>query len=150
MTELEYAEMSFRASDSEIYRCVSRDFGTVSDSGRWRGIHVFKSSDGGGTWQELPQKLCLRSLLTSKFLTSWPPEYGDELRVIDGQLVLVYHDREFEYERPILPFGLDRESLWRATYVANRSCWCLKRIRPLDFDGLDRHYRWEDVNRSRP
>jgi hypothetical protein len=76
--------------------------------------------------------------LRSRMMTAWPPETFDRLFVANGSLHLEYRDQWNPYERPVLPFGLDVESLWSAEYLSHERRWKLKRLRRLDYEGKDK------------
>jgi hypothetical protein len=128
-------------SASQVYKCITEEFSAANRFGQWRRAVVYGSFDAGKTWREVPAKLCLRSRLVAGLFTLWPPESVDEMRVERGLLTLIYHDKEYQYERAVLPFGLDRESVWEATLIAHNMRWRLERVRRLDFDGADAHLR---------
>lgn len=138
-----------RASMDWVYRAVAEELPRRNRYHRWREVRFQRSDDGGATWFEVPARLCLESRLKVPWFTIWPPAFIDDLRVVGGRLEAWYHDPEYEYEKAVLPFGLDRESIWRAVFLPARSCWRLERIRHLDFEGRDQHLRWEDT-RHRP
>lgn len=91
-------------------------------------VRVFASSDNARTWMELPMKLTLPSRLWAGWFATWPPEGLDDFGVCDEGVFLVFRDKPVEYEKPTLPFGLDSESIWRASYSPETSRWKLKRL----------------------
>lgn len=95
-----------------------------------RHIRVVHGSSAGP--REVPMKLDLRSRILFGWLGTWPPESASELLLRNGQLCLAYRDEWMPFERPILPFGWDRESEWLARYDSVRGVWRLHRVRKLE------------------
>lgn len=91
--------------------------------------------DGSSRW--LPMRLTWISRLKCAVLTQWPPETLDRLELVNGRVAIEYRDPWYEDEKTILPFDLDKESLWRATFDPTRERWSLTRIRTLDYGGKD-------------
>jgi hypothetical protein len=98
---------------------------------------VFTRSINESEWVELPMKLTWWSRVAHSMFTTWPPENVDSVHCEDGCLTLFYRDYWVPYEKPIMPFALDRESAWRAEYLLNRAAWKLYRIRHLDYEERD-------------
>lgn len=103
-------------------------------------LRVFISRDGSH-WESIPLRAGLRSQLRMGFglLGSWPPENLDSA---DSLPSILYHDEDDVSLRPMLPFGLDPPSLWKATYDAESGTWDTERVRALrtkeDFATLGR------------
>lgn len=111
-------------------------------NGEMTTAKLYRSVDDGVTWLEVPLHLNWRSLIYGKTVTSWPPESIDSVAIKEGKLTFIFHDREDEYER--LPFGCGDESLWEATKNKNGT-WTLRRLRKLDYDGVDRCLKWGEL-----
>lgn len=92
------------------------------------------SQDEGKTWTELPLQLDCWSRLINWHDRTWPPEKMDCLFYENNQLVLEYRDPWVMHCKPFMPFGLDRESQWRAFYDPARQLWRLLRVRRLDYE----------------
>lgn len=101
-------------------------------------VDIFESTDGGRSWIDIPMKLAVASRVTRGLFATWPPESIDVLSCASGVLMIEFRDHWIPYERPVLPFRLDQESLWRATYDRERRRWKLKRLRHLDYEGSDK------------
>jgi hypothetical protein len=96
-----------------------------------RGTHDEK-------WEALPIGLTWLSRVWHSMFTTWPPEHIDSIDCEHGRLSLQYRDTWVPYERPVMPFGLDRESVWKAEYCRRRQAWRLHRLQRLDYEGTDR------------
>ncbi len=105
--------------------------------GEWSRIKVLKQIIGSEDWEELPMQLTYWSRLFHSMFTSWPPEDIDRISCERGRLILQYRDRWISYEKPILPWGLDRESLWEGEYVDLKRVWKLRRVQRLDYERGD-------------
>jgi hypothetical protein len=124
-----------------VYRTTAEELTNCND-GRWWKAHLYRSTDGGRTWSEIPLVLSGRSLL-ARLLTHWPPQTIDQVEMSAGELSFLFHDREDTYEKAPLPLRRLDESLWRARSLTNGR-WRVEQIRQLDFEGEDQHFRWED------
>lgn len=100
---------------------------------------VVRSDDGGASWNPVSMRLSLGSRVWNGLFATWPPEKVDELASAGPtSIVVTFRDEWIPFERPILPFGLDQESLWQAQYYPLRQHWRLLRIRTLDYEGSDK------------
>lgn len=88
-------------------------------------------------WLEVPMRLSLFSRLAHATFTQWPPDGVDTFSAGPDGLVLSWRDGWIPYEAPILPFGLDQESRWGATYKPAFMTWSIKRLQRLDYHGDD-------------
>src|SRR5258705_1174941 len=98
-----YRENQLRVSVGKIYMYTAEDLPTSGSQGETTRARVYHSTDGGTTWDEVPLKLAFRSKLLG-LLTSWPPEFIDEMRLENGILSFTFHDQEYPDANPILPF----------------------------------------------
>jgi hypothetical protein len=123
--------------DGNAYRVECVELAQARENGESSICFILKSSDDGKQWNRLPMKLSLFSRIIS-FSATWPPESVDKLFFDRGTIAIEFRDHWIPDERPILPMGLDQESLWRASYDQRRSRWTLKRLRVLDYPDKDR------------
>lgn len=72
---------------------------------------------------------CLVNLLYGK---RWPPERMLSIGEDGGSITVRFQDPWVPFEAPILPFGLDREGIWRARYQEESKRWSLVRERDVD------------------
>jgi hypothetical protein len=100
-------------------------------------IKVLRTIVGSDDWEELPMQLTYWSRFAKSIFTNWPPEDIDRVSCEQGRLILRYRDRWVPYEKPIMPFGLDRESLWEGEYIARKRAWKLRRVQRLDYESGD-------------
>lgn len=87
--------------------------------------------------KEVPLKLDVRSLFLYGWQGTWPPEQVLRLYNDGDSIVIEYRDVWIPFERPILPFKYDVESEWRACFDPQKRSWHLKRVRHLDYEGVD-------------
>ena len=106
--------------------------------GRQRHIRVIESSGANGGIREVPLALCLTSCLRYGWLGTWPPEQASRLYAEGDSVVVEYRDEWVPFERPILLFGYDRESEWRARFNPRQRTWSLKRLRQLSYESGNR------------
>lgn len=109
----------------------------LGDCGRAIDTRVFEVDQNSRRWQEIATKLTSVSALLNQLAGTWPPQLVTAVSVSGENLVLSYVDPIIEYEKPVLPFGLDRESEWIATYFPKRRCWKLQRQAFLERKGAD-------------
>ena len=83
----------------------------------------------GEHWDLLPMRLELGSRLLLRWFTQWPPENLVSVR-FDSSIEFEFRDNLI-WEVPVLPFGLDAESVWRAKWNDRRSSWSLRRVRRI-------------------
>ena len=143
LKQKKYHRKYYKVSSVEVYMFTAEDLPARGPNGQSSRARLYRSTDDGASWHEIPLRLSWRSWPTAKLCTSWPPEAIDAVEVSKRDLTITFHDPESEYERSPLPFGLGDESLWSATYLSNSATWTLARIRRLDYDGKDQHYRLE-------
>lgn len=111
----------------------------IGPNGEFYRSIVVRSSDGAVSWTPVPMRLFLRSRLWNGLFATWPPEDIDELAPMGhSSVAIAFRDEWVPFERPILPFGLDQESLWQGQYDPRRQAWRLLRIRTLDYEGADK------------
>lgn len=108
-----------------------RELGPRGEGSR---IRVLTRSVGEEDWTELSMSLTWWSRIAHSQFATWPPEGIDWISCEHGRLILQFRDRWVPYEKPVLPFGLDRESLWQAVYLHRTRSWSLRRIRHLDYE----------------
>lgn len=101
--------------------------------GRQRRIRVVEAAEED---REVPLVLDVFSRVLYGWLGTWPPERASRLYCEGAEVVMEYQDEWVPFERPILPFGYDRESEWKARFSPRRRTWCLKRLRQLS-DNLE-------------
>jgi hypothetical protein len=142
-----YESRYYPISTHEMYRSSIEELPNSRVTGLSMRARLHRSSDAGVTWHELPLTLDFWSKIVAGTFTYWPPKFIDELVVTNGALSFTFHDPEDTWERPILPFKLDVESVWRAEYNAGSRKWRVRRVRHLDYDGADRNLREEDAKR---
>ena len=131
--------LTCRTADGRTWRVESRPRQPAPDmDGRWRRIWVMVSDEAGDREHEVPLKLCFGSWLRYAVLGTWPPERARGLRADGNCVVVAYRDEWIPFEKPVLPFGYDRESEWEARFDPARRTWHLTRIRHLDYEGKDR------------
>lgn len=106
--------------------------------GSWSGVRIYFLEPETGIWENFPFRRKLSSRFGHAAFATWPPETFDRAYSQDGSLVLEFRDPCFAYDSPILPFGLDRESLWIAVLDRQSRSWRLRRKRFLDYGGADR------------
>jgi len=75
---------------------------------------LFVLRSGKDVWETIPLDLSWKSMISGNIFTSWPPEYFDSVVVENNILICGFHDQLNNYERSILPWELDAESLWKA------------------------------------
>ena len=109
----------------------------LGDCGRAIDTRIFEVDEHRGRWQELAMKLAPISAVLNQLIGTWPPQLVTAASVSGENIILSYVDPIQEYEKPVLPFGLDRESAWTATYYPKRRCWKLQRSRFLEEEGAD-------------
>ena len=128
-------DITHRCTISDRQYVVSRKAALSAEvEGR---LGVYESTDGGTTWHDLPMTLTWSARIAHGLFVTWPPEKIDRLVCEGDQVVLEFRDPWVPYEKPIMPWGLDRESLWQASYLKRVARWRLKRIRRLDYEGAD-------------
>lgn len=113
----------------------------MDEHGRMSEVFVLEASMDAGTGapcRELPLPLDFASWVRYGWLGVWPPATFERVEVDDGSLVIEFRDPWIPFERPVLPFRYDQESLWKATYRRRRGRWRLERVRHLDYEGDDR------------
>lgn len=96
--------------------------------GRQRRIRVIEAADED---REVPLALDVFSRVLYGWPGTWPPERASRLYCEGNAVVMEYQDEWVPFERPILPFGYDRESDWKARFNPRARTWCLKRLRRL-------------------
>jgi hypothetical protein len=114
--------------------CVEARMSPVDEHGRQRRIHVLESTGPNLKTREVPLVLSLGSRLRYGWLGTWPPERASRLYAEGESVIIEYRDEWIPFERPILPFGYDRECEWRAQFDPRQRTWSLKRLRHLDYD----------------
>lgn len=111
--------------------------------GKFGLAQVYRRRTAGGLLEKVSMRLGWRSFLKYGIVISpWPPELADDVYTVDGTaIVLSFRDPWVPFEKPVLPGGFDRESLWEATLDIASTGWQLRRIRFLDYEsGEDRPF----------
>jgi hypothetical protein len=99
-------------------------------SGQVRKAFLLCSRDEGATWKPVALVRTIRSHIRFWGYPVWPPERIDAIVVERGLLRVGFRDEW-------VPFEPGGESLWMGTYSSSRSLWTVKRVRRMDYDGLD-------------
>lgn len=106
-------------------------------SGKFGDVRIIRVSSGGQC-SNVKLTLSFSDRFFNLIIDSWPPEELLGLSWEPEGLALYYADTGVPDEKPILPFGLDRDSVWRAVYVEACSRWRLSRLQGFDdIPGLD-------------
>lgn len=92
------------------------------------------SNDGGVSWASMPLRLDWPSSFKNILFRTWPPQMLCSLAYNENSLILEYIDPWVMFQKPILPFSLDRESRWRAHYNIKQKQWHLERLRVIRYD----------------
>ena len=103
----------------------------TTGSGRFGEVRIFRALDGGRC-AEVKLNLSFLDRFLNPVIETWPPEELLSLRWEPEGLALYCADAGVPDEKPILPFGLDRDSVWRAVYVEACSRWRLSRLQSVD------------------
>ena len=126
-----------RAPDGCVYAAEVLRLSPPGPLGEGSRIRILKKPADGEEWVELPLRLTWWSRLAHAMFASWPPEVIDVMTYEHGRLTVLFRDPWVPYEKPIMPFGLDRESLWEAVYMDRQRAWTLRRVRHLDYESGD-------------
>jgi hypothetical protein len=111
-------------SNGEIY--LLETFRSVN---RLKPIHNLSlSKDGGESWGRLKFKLSFKSCCRLYFNNNWPPAQIDKIEQRGDTVCIVYKDPSIPFDKPMMPWGLDKESEWRATYNKNSQRWILDHL----------------------
>jgi hypothetical protein len=90
--------------------CAARPGSIHADAGQTRTAGVWRSTDGGTSWEELGWELTWLQRLTPSGQWCWPPEQVEQVALVDGALVI-------EWEDPWIDWEAGHE--WRATLDSN-------------------------------
>ena len=94
-------------------------------------IRVFKKSLSGIT--EIPMKLTNWSRIKYGLFVQWPPQSIEEVDSTENTISIEFKDPWIPFDKPIMPFNLDKESQWRAEFIESKKAWKLKRIRTINY-----------------
>jgi hypothetical protein len=95
-----------------------------SISGKKRRVVIWRTVDGGSTWEELPLRVLFWQKPFPRFWASWPPsvETGSirKLAIERGEIVIYYEDPWIDWERG---------SQWKAAFDERRRRWRMTHIK---------------------
>lgn len=137
MTGRHEGTLTCRSPDGRTWRVESVATLSPDRHGRQRRIRVLVSGRAGDDEQEVTLALSCGSWLRYGVLGSWPPERAMGLRSDGDCVVVTYRDEWVPFERPVFPFGYDRESEWAARFDPAQRKWHLIRLRLLDYEAAD-------------
>ncbi|PCI49109.1 MAG: hypothetical protein COB58_04125 [Thalassobium sp.] len=97
-------------------------------------IEVFRKSLDNTEWVAVPLKLSITSYFKVLFTRSWPPSGFEKVELKDNSLQITFEDEEEIWEKPIMPFNLDKECRWLAKFCFTKNNWSLERLNYLVFE----------------
>lgn len=96
-------------------------------------LEVFHKNLDDHEWSAVPLNLNIGSTLKVLFTRSWPPSSFEKVELKSDSLQIIFEDDEEIWEKPIMPFNLDKECRWLAKFCFIKNKWFLERLSYLAF-----------------